>query len=295
MEIVKIGDNLNHHITVCAKALQKIHYLLDHKYNKEFTVFMHCDRNKETGEYFMYDTFIPRQDNTSTTTECDSEDVMDLITEGADISKLGAHMHSHVSMKVFTSGTDERDILERAAHAGYNAAIIMNKNHDIFGHIVDIDLGIYLKNVDVYIRYPEKMDYENQMLKLIKKEKSLDKIKDLLTIDEWDFFTLSYPLEDSVKEDLEKEIKTKFKSKATVVPMGKSNYSSKPVYENGYDKDWYKEWYKEKEASEEAEKYEGYNPSLFKSEDDYVDYLMTADEQSMTDAEYRDYQKIFYY
>ena len=55
-------------------------------------------------------------------------------------------------MGVFASGTDKKDIIERSEHSNYNAALILNKKGEMFGHIVDLDLGLYLEDVDVYIQ-----------------------------------------------------------------------------------------------------------------------------------------------
>lgn len=84
--------SLKHHITVNPKTIQKFDYILNSKYNLEFTAFCHAEK-RENGEYHIYDIFFPRQDNTATTTECDSEDIMALMKEGMDISRLAGHMH----------------------------------------------------------------------------------------------------------------------------------------------------------------------------------------------------------
>lgn len=84
--------SLSHSITVCAFALQKLRYVLDSKYNKEFTAFMHAEK-RPNNEYYIYDVFFPRQDNTGVTTECDSDDIIELMKEGFDISEGNGHAH----------------------------------------------------------------------------------------------------------------------------------------------------------------------------------------------------------
>ena len=76
MKIEKIGNGLKHHITINAKTLQRFNHILDSKYALEFTAFTHCKRNNETGEYLLYDLFIPNQVNTATTTELESDDII---------------------------------------------------------------------------------------------------------------------------------------------------------------------------------------------------------------------------
>ena len=87
-----LTDHIEHHITVDAHTLLRINHVLYSKYAKEFTVFLHAER-RPNGEYYLYDAFFPRQDNAATTTELESEDIMNLVADGADISKLAGHAH----------------------------------------------------------------------------------------------------------------------------------------------------------------------------------------------------------
>lgn len=213
MEVVNLG--LPHHITVTAETIQKFTYILDAKYNLEFTAFCHAEK-RPNGEYHIFDIFFPRQDNTGITTECDSEDVMDLITEGADISMLSGHIHSHVDMNVFTSGTDEKDIKERAAISGWNASLIMNKKGEIFGHIVDLETGIYVKKCPVTIIYPFTQEkYESDLIAKIKECDKLEDIKVLSRFSYDDYHNMHFPLTEEEVFDLEDTIKNKFKYKRT--------------------------------------------------------------------------------
>lgn len=211
MEVVNLG--LPHHITVTAETIQKFTYILDAKYNLEFTAFCHAEK-RPNGEYHIFDIFFPRQDNTGITTECDSEDVMDLITEGADISMLSGHIHSHVDMPVFTSGTDEKDIKERAAISGWNASLIMNKKGEIFGHIVDLETGIYVKKCPVTIIYPFTAEkYEADLMAKIKECDKLEDVKTLARFSYENYHDMHFPLSESDVYDLEDTIKNKFKYK----------------------------------------------------------------------------------
>lgn len=205
--------NLPHHITVDAVVMQKLNYLLDSKYSLEFTGFCHSEK-REDGEYHISDIFFPRQDNTSTTTECDSEDIIALMQEGLDISKTCGHAHSHVNMGVFASGTDKKDIIERAKDSGYNAAIIVNKKGHIFGHIADMDLGIYVEDCPVYITYPfTTKAYEEDLLKEIKKCDNLDDIKEIANYSMEDYMEEMFPLSTVDKEFLDLVMKNRFQFK----------------------------------------------------------------------------------
>lgn len=302
MKIEKIGNGLKHHITVNAKTLQRFNHILDSKYNLEFTAFTHCKRNNDTGEYLLYDLFIPNQVNTATTTELESDDIIELIQDGADISKLSGHIHSHVNMGVFASGTDKKDIIERSEHSNYNAALILNKKGEMFGHIVDLDLGLYLEDVDIYIQYPHSTNFEQRLLAQIKKAKSLEEVIKLTKIDEWEWYNATYPLTKEETEQLDNWVKTRFKT--THYPNNNfKKKETKSITAQYHQKTWWEDddydesqWsnYKPQQLIEDeiddALILEGYDESKFASVDDYLDYLMTVSEQSMTTKEFNDYE-----
>lgn len=175
MKVKNIG--LPHHITVSAEVLQKFGHILYSKYDLEFTAFCHAEK-REGGEFHIYDIFFPEQVNSSALTECDGSDLVALMGDGADISKLTGHMHSHVNMATGPSGTDEREILERAEQCGYNVALILNKKGAIFGHIADYNAGVYLQDVPVKVIYPA--DFEAEMLDMLKSLDSLDKVQEFI-------------------------------------------------------------------------------------------------------------------
>ena len=232
--------NLPHHITVEAKVYQKLEYILDSKYDKEFTGFCHAEK-RENGEYHIYDIFFPRQDNAATTTECDSADVVALMAEGFDISRGAGHAHSHVDMQVFASSTDKDDIKERAQDSGFNAAIIVNKKGNIFGHIADMELGIYVEDCPVYFDYPfTDEEYEEKLLEEIKKTDDLKVIRKLANFSEYDYLQKFFPLSTEETEFLDEVIKTRFKNKyggyqkKSTTP--KNNIVKKIDYEDAWEK-----------------------------------------------------------
>lgn len=230
--------NLKHHITVDAFAFQKFQYIMQTKYDKEFTAFFHAEK-RENGEYHLYDIFFPRQDNAATTTECDSEDLIDLMMkEGMDISKASGHAHSHVNMSVFASRTDKKDILERARESGWNAAIIVNKKGEIFGHIADLETGIYVTKVPVYIEYPFTTDeYESTLYDLVQNSKNLEDVKTILRITDADYFDMNYPMTPELIEELENVIKDKFKSKYQHTSYNGNKYGhNSNQYKDPYNK-----------------------------------------------------------
>lgn len=216
-------------ITIRADVLHKFDYIQS-KYNMEFTAFCHIEKQEDT--YYIYDIFFPRQDNTLSTTECNSEDVVALIGEGFDLSRGMGHMHSHVNMGVFASLTDETDIIERAKDAPFNAALIYNKKGEIYGHIVDSKAGLYYQEVAVYIEYPA--DFDNDKLDLLRICKNWKEAASLLKKDDWTFYKEMYGLDNNTKKYLDGIIKTRFHMKSYSSLPGTRQYNNNFTYTNNW-------------------------------------------------------------
>jgi len=213
MRIKEIGSGLKHHIVIDANTLREFKHILNSKYNKEFTAFTHCER-LGNGGYLIKDLFIPNQTNTEVHTEVDSDDLVSLMKDGADISQLSGHIHSHVNMPVQPSKTDEDEIIERAKHSDFNAAIIINKKGEIYGHIVDLELGLHLQDVDVRIQYPHQAsDLEDYVVSQAKKKLTYQDLKKLVNITNEGYFNLCYPLSDTRVDELNSYVKTRFKER----------------------------------------------------------------------------------
>lgn len=211
MKIENIG--LPHRITIDALTLQKFNHILFGKYSLEFTAFCHAEK-KDNHHYHIYDIFFPRQENSAALTECDASDLIELMGEGADISKLTGHMHSHVNMGVFASGTDKKDILERAQECGYNVALILNKKGEIFGHIADYTTGIYIQEVPVSVIYPA--EFEAELLAQIKSLTSIQAVQEFMDYGiEYHFEDLC-PLSTEEEARLDAIVKDRFKTKTYV-------------------------------------------------------------------------------
>lgn len=84
------GLGLEANITIKAKTLQ-IFEFVQSNYNNEFTAFCHSE--KDGNEYMITDIFFPKQENTQTTTECNSDDLIELMSEGFDITMGNGHIH----------------------------------------------------------------------------------------------------------------------------------------------------------------------------------------------------------
>lgn len=244
MKIIPFGrKKFLHHIILDAKIIQILDFIMQN-YEKEFTVLFHCTKKEETKEYKFEKMFIPYQTNTSVHTEIDGDDMVKLLKEGADLTKLNGHLHTHPSMDVNPSSTDEKEIKERA-NAGFSASVILNEKGEMYGHICDMDEG-FIKDVPIYVDYPEKLSNEFDAVwteaqkrdklkeeydKLLKHYKnfSIDQLKlklntlaeniDVIvkdeTIDLQDFFQYHNPLRHKDKKKLLEVIKERFKDEVT--------------------------------------------------------------------------------
>ena len=215
---------LDYNIVIEWNLYKVLRYLLNHKYNKEFTVLTYCEREGCT--FKMSDYFIPEQENTGTVTEFDDDDMLELIKNGMDISRVKGHMHSHVNMPTSPSGKDYDEIVERAELAGYDCAIIMNKDMEVFGHIADFEKGVYVEKVPVTIELPmTDEELENSLLADIKLCEDVESIINLVNQTNLEYCLLADPIDDETENMLEEVVDKKF----TSVPYYNSSYY------NGYN------------------------------------------------------------
>lgn len=246
MDIELWGDKNPYQIKVDAYAMRRIDYIMDSKYNLEFSTLMNCKREGNT--FHLYGAYFPNQENQATQTEFDSADVIPLIAEGYDIEHGNGFHHSHVNLGVTPSGTDENDIKERAIIGGYNASFITNKKGEFRGYIADYDNSLYIDKVPVTIVYPFPYEeYEAEKLALLKEAKTLEEAEEAMEYDLEAHFYEFYPMEDSEIDELEAVIKERFHRKITSYnkPIiskpynyaGTKNYNHKPVY-SMTDEEW---------------------------------------------------------
>ena len=212
MEIQSI--NLKYKILVDWELFKVFHFLLSHKYDKEFTVLTHCKR--EENEFTLYDYFIPNQVNRSAHTEFDDDDYVELLSEGMDLTIQTGHMHSHANIaSVSPSGTDKNEILERSETGGFSTSIIMNKKISVYGHIADHTTGLYLTKVPVIIKVPITEDQiEQDIFSRVNECTDLDEVKELVnSVPKTIPYNLEAdPLSEDIVADLENKIEERFNS-----------------------------------------------------------------------------------
>jgi hypothetical protein len=99
-----------------------------------------------SGDYLVYDIFVPPQRVHGAETEIDQEAMTDLamqlIDAGQDTNQLFYWGHSHVNMGVSPSGQDERQIDEYLAHCPRFIRGIYNKKGERKVDVFDRDTGV---------------------------------------------------------------------------------------------------------------------------------------------------------
>jgi hypothetical protein len=235
MKITPTG-NKPYRVFIDFELYKKLAYLLNRKYAKEFTVLTHAKR--EGNIFTLFDCFIPKQKNSAATTNFDSDDVISLMSEGADISMLQGHMHSHVDFSVYASGTDYDDIIEAGQLGGYAVRIVMNKSFNIFAHVSDYDLGIYVADIPVSVDVPiDGETFDVERLKVIKsKRTTLEDIQEILDTTLLDFNVIRNPLNKVESTVLEDKAKARFVDTPSYTGShgGYGSYGGGSYYRNPY-------------------------------------------------------------
>ena len=261
-------------IVIAFDLYKVLTYLLDRKYNCEFTVLTHCDR--KGNEFYMYDWFIPEQENTGATTDFDADDFIPLLKEGAKIEKMCGHMHSHVNMGVWSSGTDFDDIKEAAEMSGkYACRIVMNKNHNVFGHVYDVENDFYAENVPVKIEVPISGEaFDQHRMNRIKKAKTIEIIKKIVNASLLDYNLHLYPLQKAVKNDVEAKAKSRFKFPKPV--HNKKSYNGYPLVD-------VTKRYGDSKLNQQVVQSGLIGNSSQSTDDEYGDYQILLDQISVTE------------
>ena len=86
-----------------------------------------CDLKYVDGLPYVYAWHLPKQTNTSTTTEMDAESVGQIPIPIGGYTNVW--IHSHVDMKAFWSGTDS-DTSEQLGKHGFMYSIVVNRKHE---------------------------------------------------------------------------------------------------------------------------------------------------------------------
>lgn len=280
-------------ISVDASTLLQMEYIME-RYPDEFTSFLYADR--EDKNFHIHTPFFPVQTNTAVHTEIDSEDLIQcMIDEGMDIGKINGHIHTHPKMDVKPSGTDKSEIVERGM-GNFNAALIINEDLDIYGHLVLGDEGLYISDVEIFIIYPDEYSYNDYIISKASKVKSAEELREIANMDAFEVYKILFPLSDEEKAHLDNQIKNKFKKRYyTNYKKGKS-VSTKPnthrsnltvaksnTRYGGWNRwDDYEDYWEDTDSVLDQE--------LRLKDSSYIKELESKSAMTMTDEEWDDYQ-----
>lgn len=146
--------------------------------------------------YTITKIFLPNQTNSSASTDIGEQVVSDLLVKlvecNEEVAKLKLHWHSHATMGVFHSGTDEGNY-QTLLGSDYLVSLVLNKAGDVLGRIdYSEPFKCSISNIPVVLEVPvESKEVEKLAKKNFDKVKKYEskveksKVKDVSVIGEW--------------------------------------------------------------------------------------------------------------
>lgn len=107
-------------------------------------------------KFLITDILVPPQVVTGTTVDSDSNEWALWASQLSDdeFSHMRCHMHSHVNMGVFSSGTDDdyqKDMVTKNGNLDYYIFLIFNKKGDVFARVYDCENNVMYDNNEVTV------------------------------------------------------------------------------------------------------------------------------------------------
>jgi hypothetical protein len=160
-------------IVITKQVQDKIKFMLDKYNSKEWTAYGSC----YIQDNFLYvdEVKLPRnQKNTGATTDVDKGDVADLFEDFELREKdMRVWLHSHASMGVFFSKTDDEMIAELSQHGWICAVVVNNKfefkggfgfQHEMFGnHYTDAEVLLEQPELDKDLLESWEKEYKESL------------------------------------------------------------------------------------------------------------------------------------
>ena len=128
--------------------------------DKEIAWYGFVDRDGMN--FTITDITVPPQTVTGTSVESDSNEwaLWAMEIDNEKYNKMRCHMHSHVNMGVFSSGTDDdyqKDMVTKNGDLNYYIFLIFNKKGDIFARVYDCADNKMYDDCDVDVHGYENM------------------------------------------------------------------------------------------------------------------------------------------
>lgn len=136
--------------------------------------------NPDKDEYYITDILVYPQEVTGVTVSMDEAEYAKWLCENGEDERfynIGMQGHSHVNMNVTPSGTDlihQDTILSQLSDNQFYIFIIMNKRHDKYIRIFDLEKNVLFETFDVTV---EIIDDGNGIESFLKQAKAMVKDK----------------------------------------------------------------------------------------------------------------------
>lgn len=138
------------------------------------------------GRYIVYDTLLPHQNVSATTTDLMESGLQEvgeelLQTRPDEFNNVRCWCHSHVNMQVCPSGTDESTFEQFYENCDYFIRVICNKKGDMRVDFVDLEKEIRFDNINWYILLSKETEalnksitiYQQQIDDIVEKNKKI--------------------------------------------------------------------------------------------------------------------------
>ena len=114
--------------------------------------------DREKGVYYIKDVVVPPQHVTGTSVNSDLSEwaVWASQFDNETYNNIRCHMHSHVNMNVFSSGTDDdyqKDVVLKDGNLDYYIFLIFNKKGELFARFYDVEHNVMFDNKEFAVCY----------------------------------------------------------------------------------------------------------------------------------------------
>lgn len=114
--------------------------------------------DREKGIYYIKDVVVPPQHVTGTSVNSDLSEwaLWASQFDNETYNNIRCHMHSHVNMNVFSSGTDDdyqKDVVLKDGNLDYYIFLIFNKKGDLFARFYDVENNVMYDNKEFAVTY----------------------------------------------------------------------------------------------------------------------------------------------
>ena len=181
---IELPDNIiAPHIIISDEALAKSRALVA-QCDKEIAWHGIVNADREKGIYYIKDVVVPPQYVTGTSVDSDSNEwaLWASQFDNETFNAIRCHMHSHVNMAVFSSGTDDdyqKDVVTKDSNLDYYIFLIWNKKGDLFARFYDVENNVMFDNKE----FP--VSYENNSINDWAAKEINDKVKYKVATSSW--------------------------------------------------------------------------------------------------------------